>query len=59
MSKPPSILVSKHLINRQQVFDQVQLGPLLGSGSYGRVYRGTWRGAQVAVKARRRCGPAW
>ncbi|GLC39870.1 hypothetical protein PLESTF_000919300 [Pleodorina starrii] len=31
-------------------FDDVKLGPLLGKGSYGRVYRGMWNGAQVAVK---------
>ncbi|KXZ50686.1 hypothetical protein GPECTOR_15g370 [Gonium pectorale] len=31
-------------------FDDVKLGPLLGKGSYGRVYRGVWNGAQVAVK---------
>lgn len=31
-------------------FDDVKLGPLLGKGGYGRVYRGIWNGAQVAVK---------
>ncbi len=25
-------------------------GPLLGAGSYGRVYRGRWRDRDVAVK---------
>lgn len=30
--------------------DGVQLGELLGRGSYGRVYKGRWRGAIVAVK---------
>ena len=33
-------------------FDDLQLGPLLGRGAFGRVYRGTWKGASVAVKAR-------
>ncbi|KAJ9531495.1 hypothetical protein QJQ45_015041 [Haematococcus lacustris] len=31
-------------------FDDVKLGQLLGRGSYGRVYRGLWDGALVAVK---------
>lgn len=28
----------------------VKLGPLLGRGSFGSVYYGTWNGAQIAVK---------
>ena len=27
------------------------LGPMIGSGSFGRCYRGNWHGATVAVKA--------
>ena len=32
-------------------FDDLELGPLLGRGSFGRVYRGVWEGNNVAVKA--------
>lgn len=31
-------------------FTDVKLGPLIGRGAYGRVYRGTWHGNTVAVK---------
>ena len=31
-------------------FAAVNLGPLLGQGGSGHVYRGTWNGATVAVK---------
>ena len=31
-------------------FVDVRLGPLIGQGAYGRVYRGTWNGNTVAVK---------
>ncbi|GBF97019.1 hypothetical protein Rsub_09492 [Raphidocelis subcapitata] len=30
--------------------DRIQLGVLVGAGSFGRVYRGLWRGRDVAVK---------
>ena len=37
---------------RMQVFNDLSLGPLLGKGAYGEVYRGVWRGMgkKVAVK---------
>eukprot|EP00884_Botryococcus_braunii_P016253 jgi/Botrbrau1/3310/Bobra.0048s0007.1 len=30
--------------------EHVELGPLIGQGGYGRVYKGRWQGALVAVK---------
>ena len=30
---------------------EVTLGPLIGRGEHGRVYRGWWRSERVAVKA--------
>ncbi|CAD7702185.1 unnamed protein product [Ostreobium quekettii] len=34
----------------EKLFDNIVMGDLLGQGSYGRVYKGTWNGAIVAVK---------
>ena len=31
-------------------FDDVRLGPMLGRGAFGRVYRGTWNTSPVAIK---------
>ena len=41
------------ITDTEQPFDDLQLGPLLGQGSFGKVYRGMWSGAPVAVKVRR------
>jgi len=35
---------------QNEAFEDVQLGPLLGQGGFGKVYRGLWNGAAVAVK---------
>lgn len=38
--------------DHNEAFEDVQLGPLLGQGGFGKVYRGLWNGAAVAVKVR-------
>ena len=40
---------------RKEPFEGVVLGPLLGKGSFGRVYRALWDGNPVAVKVRTLC----
>ncbi len=31
-------------------YEELQFGPVIGSGSYGRVFRGSFRGHEVAIK---------
>ena len=42
-----SILLS---FRRFGLIDGLEVGELLGRGSYGRVYKGRWNGALVAIK---------
>ena len=37
---------------KKHPWEDVELGPLIGQGSFGKVYRGVWNGAPVAVKVR-------
>lgn len=41
----------------RQPFDDVKLGPLLGKGGFGRVYRAMWNGAAVACKVQTNSWP--
>ncbi|KAK9915712.1 hypothetical protein WJX75_003037 [Coccomyxa subellipsoidea] len=36
--------------SKRHPWEDVELGPLIGQGSFGKVYRGVWNGAPVAVK---------
>lgn len=46
---------SSLLQTARQPFLDVKLGPLLGKGGYGRVYRAVWNGAAVACKVQLPC----
>ena len=40
-------------------FEDVRLGPLVGRGSFGKVYRGVWNGTLVAIKVCQVHNPTW
>ncbi len=44
----------KQVGGKRHPWEDVELGPLIGQGSFGKVYRGVWNGAPVAVKVSNR-----
>mmetsp|Transcript_8938 Transcript_8938/g.19085 ORF Transcript_8938/g.19085 Transcript_8938/m.19085 type:complete len:704 (-) Transcript_8938:2515-4626(-) len=51
LSSSASINTALSIVDKKMdPFEDVRLGPMLGKGAYGRVYRGQWNGAQVAIK---------
>jgi hypothetical protein len=48
--RPPAAPVPALNKSMPTAFIDVRLGPLIGRGAYGRVYRGSWNGNTVAVK---------
>lgn len=50
MFKEDNFLTSANLCRWVIDFKEIQLGKQLGMGSYGVVYRGKWKGVEVAVK---------
>ncbi|KAL4857667.1 Mitogen-activated protein kinase kinase kinase 9 [Chlorella vulgaris] len=46
----PTHILPSFIQLRPEVLEEVQLGPLIGTGSMGRCYRGMWQGGRVAVK---------
>ena len=49
--RPPAQALASGL-PQEVPFEGLELGPMLGKGGYGIVYRGLWRGQRVAVKVR-------
>ena len=52
---PEALRLSKDV---PTVFSDIRLGPMIGRGAYGRVYRGNWNGNIVAVKVITSTDPA-
>ncbi|KAK9828701.1 hypothetical protein WJX72_001598 [[Myrmecia] bisecta] len=61
---PPARVVldkARMSLNKHEIVLGPLLGPLLGRGSYGKVYKGSWKGQLVAVKIikHREAGSTW
>eukprot|EP00005_Dracoamoeba_jomungandri_P007824 CAMPEP_0174279000 /NCGR_PEP_ID=MMETSP0439-20130205/61790_1 /TAXON_ID=0 /ORGANISM="Stereomyxa ramosa, Strain Chinc5" /LENGTH=307 /DNA_ID=CAMNT_0015371475 /DNA_START=473 /DNA_END=1393 /DNA_ORIENTATION=- len=41
---------SESLPTKQMAFEDLVIGKRIGKGSYGEVFKGTWRGSEVAIK---------
>ncbi|XP_071478494.1 mitogen-activated protein kinase kinase kinase 11-like [Diadema antillarum] len=58
---PSNYVSDSHFILEKEInygvneinFSEIQLNELIGVGGFGKVYRGSWRGEEVAVKAAR------
>jgi hypothetical protein len=51
LTKESGMMLAPRMVHKSPIPDLV-LGPLLGKGGYGKVFRGLHKGQEVAVKVR-------